>query len=121
MAVTLASGRRAASARAIAPVPVPTSTTLGSAASAEQRQAALDEHLGLGPGNERAGVAMQLQPVEAPAAEHVGERLALPAPAHELAQAVDLGRLERAVVVEVELEPRHGQDVSQQVLGVELR
>ena len=121
IALTLAPGSRAASASAIAPVPVPTSTMLGAAMPGQQREAAIDEHLRLGTRHERAGVAVQLQPVEAPAPEHVGERLALAAPAHELAQAVDLGRLERAIVVEVQLEPRHREDVGQQILGVELR
>ncbi len=121
MAVTLASGRRAASARAIAPVPVPTSTTLGApvpASSARQRSTSTSVS---GRGTSARASQLQLQPVEAPAAEHVGERLALAAAAHELAQAVDLGGLERAVVVEVELEPLDRQDVSEQVLGVEPR
>ena len=42
----------------------------------EQREAALDDDLGLGPRDERARVGLQRQPAEAPVAEHVGERLA---------------------------------------------
>ena len=42
----------------------------------EQREAALDDDLGLGPRHERARVGLQRQAAEVPVAEHVGERLA---------------------------------------------
>ena len=99
-------------------MPVPTSTTLGALDAREQREAALDEDLGLRARHQGARVAAQLEAVEAPAPEHVGERLAAAPATHELAQEVDLGGLERAVVVEVQLEPLDPEHVGEQVLGV---
>ena len=76
IAVTRAPRRSSAIASAIAPVPVPTSSTCGSVELAEEREAALDDDLRLGPRDQRAPVDLQRQPPEAPLAEDVGERLA---------------------------------------------
>jgi hypothetical protein len=57
----------------------------------EEREAALDDHLGLGSRHERSAVGLQRQPPEAPLAEDIRERLSLPAPADELAVGVALG------------------------------
>ena len=54
----------------------------------EQREGALDEHLGLGSRHERAAVAAEGEPPEAPFTEDVGERLAPTAPLDERATPV---------------------------------
>ena len=83
--MTRASGRSSAIASAIAPLPVPTSTTRGCLEPGDRGERTLDDDLGLGPRDERAGVGLERQPPEAPVAEHVGERLAAAAALDERA------------------------------------
>ena len=61
----------------------------------EQREAPLDDDLGLGARHERARVGLQRQPAEVPVAEDVGERLA-PAAALRRARAPPRARLRSA-------------------------
>ena len=49
----------------------------------EQLEAALDDDLGLGPGDEGARVRLQDEPAKAPFTEHVRERLPLAAPSQQ--------------------------------------
>ena len=72
--------RAALIARAIAPEPVPTSSTRRRRPLGQEREAALDQHLGLRPGHEHAPVDRQVEAVEPPPAQDVGDRLAPPAP-----------------------------------------
>ena len=58
---------------------------------------------------------------EAPGADQVRDRLAPATPAQVLAERVDLGRRQRAVVVQVQLEPAEAEHVAEQDLGVEAR
>ncbi len=87
----------------------------------EQREGALDEHLGLGSRHERAAVAAKGQPPEAPVAEHVGERLAAPAALDERAAPFELRLGQLPVVLEVEVQPREPERVREDELGVETR
>ena len=94
---------------------------LGALDTLEQREGALDEHLGLGSRHERAAVTAEGQPAEAPLAEDVGERLAAPSPLDERAAAVELRLGQRPVVLEVEVEPCEPERVREDELGVEPR
>ena len=89
----------------MAPLPVPTSTTRGASIAGDRGERALDDDLGLGPRDERAGVGLQRQTAEAPVAEDVGERLALAAALDQRAHGGELGLRERLVEARVELEP----------------
>ena len=88
---------------------------------AQVLETALDDDLRLGPGNERTVVYLQRQPAEAPFAEHVGERLAAAAAIDENARAAELVLRERAVVLEIEVEPGDAERVGEEMLGVEAR
>ena len=92
---------------------------LGRLADALQRP--LDEPLGLGPGHQHAVVDGELEPAEAPAPEHVCERLAAPPPAQQLAEARDLVGHERALEIEVQVEAPEPEGVGEQPVGVESR
>ena len=87
----------------------------------EQREAALDDDLRLGPRHERARVGSQRQPPEAPLAEDVRERLAPRRAARRAPAPRALGLVERPVVLGVELDPREPERVREQQLGVEPR
>src|SRR6266511_1531163 len=54
----------------------------------EELEAALDDRLGLRPGDEHARIDSKAEPAETPLAQEVGERLAPLAPLDELAEAV---------------------------------
>ena len=87
----------------------------------EEREAALDDDLGLGPRDQRPAVDVQRQPPEAPLAEHVGERLARAAPLDELAgtrPARLVERPSRSCRARRAETPEH---VREQLLGVDLR
>ena len=86
-----------------------------------QREAPVDDDLRLGPRDERARVRRQRQPPEAPVAEHVGERLAAPAPGHQLTRGSALALVERTVVLRIELDPREPERPRDEMLGVEPR
>ena len=60
-------------------------------------EAALDDHLGLGPGNERPPVHREGQPPEAPLPEDVGERLPGAPPRDQLPEPPKLLLVERTV------------------------
>ncbi len=87
----------------------------------EQRQATLDDDLGLRPRDERAPVDLQHQPPEAPLAEDVGERLARTAPADELTADGLLVLRQRPVVLEVDVKPRQAERLGDEVLGIDAR
>ena len=108
-------GRSCFSASAIAPVPVPTSSDRAARSIAvEQREAALDDDLGLGPRHERARIGLQRQPAEVPVAEHVRERLTRAAALHELARCCALGLGQRPVVLRVELDALQAERACEQ-------
>ena len=87
----------------------------------EQREAALDEGLGLGARDERAPVDAEREAPEAPLAEDVLERLAgRPAP-DERARAVELGDRQRPVEVHVQLDALEPERVREELLGFEAR
>ena len=81
-AVTTRSGRSSRSASAIAPEPVPTSCTR---APCGQLERDLDQQLGLGARDQHARVDGELDVAKPLPAEDVGDRLALDAAAHVLA------------------------------------
>ena len=117
---TRAPGCSSAIASAIAPDPSPMSSTRGSAQIRDQLEAALDEHLGLGPRDQDAGIDGQRQPPEPPLSEHVRERLPRRATRDELAEdALAIGR--RLVAVRVQLSPRNPERVREQPLRVDAR
>src|SRR5260221_617254 len=80
-----------------------------------------DDDLGLRPWHERPAVRLQREPAEVPVAEHVSERLALPAALDELACGCALRVGKRAVVLGVELDAREPERACQQQLGVDAR
>jgi hypothetical protein len=88
---------------------------------AQDREAALDDGLGLGPWHERARVGLQRQPAEAPLAEDVGERLPQAPARQQLVQAIALVRVEHAVALDGHARPRQPERVRQQQLRVHLR
>ena len=98
-----------ASASAIAPDPVPTSRTAGAANSVEQRQAAIDDQLGLGARHEHARVDVDVQPRNPQRPSDVGHRLPLAAAAHELAAGRQLGLGQRPVEVRCRARPAPGR------------
>ena len=87
---------------------------------AEEGEAALDDDLRLGPGDQRPVVHLQEEPTEAPLAEDVGERLAPEAPPDELVQPLGLEGGHRAAR-RVELGAREPEHVRDENLGVDAR
>ena len=86
----------------------------------DQLEAALDEHLGLGPRDQDAGIDAQREPAESPLAQHVRERLARSPASDELAEeALPLGR--HLVAVCVQLGTRDAERVREQPLRVHAR
>ena len=87
----------------------------------QQLQAAVDEQLRLGARHQHPRIDREIETAEAPAADHVGHRLAQAAAPHQLPAGGQLVVVERALVLGVELDPGKAEAVSQQQLGVEAR
>ena len=147
-AKTAAAGNSLASVSAMAPEPVPTSATRGDSTTAgasttrgldhgvpvpfrdrlrRNRRAGqplarhFDQRLGVGAGDQHAGVDGELQPPELFLADEVGDRLAGLAPLDERADGGELLGQQRPIELHVELQARQPERVRHQQLGVEAR
>src|SRR5262249_21332421 len=87
----------------------------------EEREAAVDDDLGLRARHERALVGLERETAEVPVAEHVRERLALTTATNQLASRRALVVGERAVVLGVELDARKAERAGEDVLRVDAR
>ena len=83
--------------------------------------AALDDHLRLGPRDQRAPVDRERQPPEPPLAEDVRRRLVVARGARRARGRRPARPRQRPVEVGVELDPRSAEHVREQELGVEAR
>ena len=82
----------------------------------QEREAALDEHLGLGTWDERPCVCLECQSAKAPLAEHVRERLA---PAAAVEQFLEHLR-NLPIASRVHARPRGAEHVRDEELGVDI-
>ena len=117
--VTRASGCSSAIASAIAPEPGPDVEHHRLVDTGEQREAALDDELRLGPRYERPAVDCERQTPEAPLAEDVLERLARCPPRRERVELLGLRCRQRLVAAEWELAAAHAEDVRDEPFGVD--
>jgi hypothetical protein len=85
----------------------------------QPRKHLTDQDFRLGTGDENTRLHLEVQLSEGLMAEYVLERLTTRATSEERSKSIELLACERALELEIELEPVDPDHVSQQVLGIE--
>jgi hypothetical protein len=85
----------------------------------QPRKHLTDQDFRLGTGDENTRLHLEVQLSEGLMAEYVLERLTTRATSEERSKSIELLACERALELEIELEPVDPEHVGQQVLGIE--